>query len=37
MGDMLEVLEMAEGGWWRGRLNGKEGLFPVNYVKTAGL
>lgn len=35
-GDTVEVLEMADGGWWRGRCRGKEGLFPVNYVRTEG-
>lgn len=33
-GDMIEVLETGEDGWWKGRLYGKVGLFPVNYVKT---
>jgi hypothetical protein len=32
-GDQVEVLETCEGGWWRGRVRGNEGLFPVNYVK----
>jgi len=31
-GDTLEILEQ-NGDWWKGRLNGKEGLFPANYVK----
>lgn len=25
------VLDKA--GWWRGRLRGKEGLFPANYIE----
>jgi hypothetical protein len=33
-GDMIEVLETGEDGWWKGRLYGRVGLFPVNYVKT---
>lgn len=33
VGDMVEVLEMPDGGWWKGRCHGEEGLFPVNYVK----
>jgi hypothetical protein len=33
-GDMIEVIETSDDGWWKGRLNGKEGLFPVNYVRT---
>jgi hypothetical protein len=31
--DMVEVLEMPDGGWWKGRFNGKDGLFPVSYVE----
>jgi len=33
-GDMVEVIDKPDGGWWRGRFNGKEGLFPSNYVKS---
>lgn len=33
-GDMIEVLETSDDGWWKGRVHGKEGLFPVNYVRT---
>lgn len=33
-GDSIEVLETSDDGWWKGRINGKEGLFPVNYVRT---
>ncbi|KMR03302.1 unconventional myosin-ie-like protein [Lasius niger] len=32
-GDILEVLKEHEGGWWHGRLKGKTGLFPSNYVE----
>ncbi|XP_011707661.1 PREDICTED: unconventional myosin-Ie-like [Wasmannia auropunctata] len=32
-GDILEVLREHEGGWWHGRLKGKTGLFPSNYVE----
>lgn len=32
VGDKVEVLETMEGGWWKGKCNGKEGLFPVTYV-----
>ncbi|EZA57696.1 Myosin-Ie [Ooceraea biroi] len=32
-GDVLEVLKEHEGGWWHGRLKGKTGLFPSNYVE----
>jgi hypothetical protein len=31
-GDKVEVLKTEKGGWWFGRCNGKEGLFPVDYV-----
>lgn len=31
-GDKLEVLS-KDGQWWKGRFNGKEGLFPFNYVQ----
>ena len=33
-GDLVEVIDKPDGGWWRGRCHGKEGLFPSNYVKT---
>ena len=31
-GDKVEVLKTEDGGWWFGRANGREGLFPVDYV-----
>lgn len=31
-GDIVEVLESGDDGWWKGRCNGQVGLFPVNYV-----
>jgi len=31
-GDVIEIVEQ-NGDWWKGRFNGKEGLFPANYVK----
>jgi len=34
VGDMVEVIDRPDGGWWRGRCHGKEGLFPCNYVKS---
>lgn len=34
VGDRIEVVEKDdESGWHKGRLNGRVGLFPVNYVK----
>jgi hypothetical protein len=32
-GDTIEVLEECESGWWVGRLNGKIGSFPYNFVE----
>ena len=34
VGDMVEVLETMDGGWWSGRCNGMVGDFPVDYVDT---
>ncbi|RKP06898.1 hypothetical protein THASP1DRAFT_31287 [Thamnocephalis sphaerospora] len=36
-GDRIEVLNRSDNveDWWTGRLNGKEGMFPGNYVKDA--
>ncbi|XP_044737782.1 CD2-associated protein-like [Chrysoperla carnea] len=33
VGDVIEVLGEIEEGWWRGRLNDKEGVFPSNFVE----
>lgn len=35
VGDMIEVLETGDGGWWSGRCNGKVGDFPVDYADTS--
>ena len=32
VGDVIEVLERPDPSWWRGRLRGRSGLFPSNYV-----
>ncbi|KAL1420915.1 hypothetical protein MTO96_004288 [Rhipicephalus appendiculatus] len=32
-GDIIEILKEDPSGWWLGRLKGKEGLFPANYVE----
>ena len=32
-GDIVEVLEKEGDGWWRGRVGGREGWFPANYVE----
>ncbi|XP_052123606.1 unconventional myosin-Ie isoform X1 [Frankliniella occidentalis] len=31
-GDFIDLIKEHPGGWWQGRLMGKEGLFPANYV-----
>ena len=32
-GQILEVLAEEEEGWWRGKMGGKEGVFPSNFVE----
>ena len=32
-GQIVEVLEEEEEGWWRGKVGGKEGVFPSNFVE----
>ncbi|XP_060526591.1 SH3 domain-containing kinase-binding protein 1-like [Cylas formicarius] len=32
VGDVIDIIGEAEDGWWRGILNGKEGVFPSNFV-----
>ena len=32
-GELVEVLDQKDDGWWKGLLNGKVGLFPTNFVK----
>ncbi|KAM6992729.1 CD2-associated protein [Tautogolabrus adspersus] len=32
-GDVVDITEEVEEGWWSGILNGKSGLFPSNFVK----
>ncbi|MBN3315575.1 MYO1F protein, partial [Atractosteus spatula] len=31
--DVIDILNEDPSGWWRGRFQGKEGLFPGNYVE----
>ncbi|XP_058863429.1 unconventional myosin-Ie [Acipenser ruthenus] len=31
--DVIEIVTEDSSGWWFGRLRGKEGMFPGNYVK----
>ncbi|XP_047429216.1 CD2-associated protein isoform X2 [Mugil cephalus] len=32
-GEIIDITEEVEEGWWSGSLNGKSGLFPSNFVK----
>ncbi|KAF7330344.1 SH3-domain-containing protein [Mycena venus] len=32
-GDTIEIVEETNSDWWTGRLNGREGVFPANYVE----
>lgn len=29
---LIELVKKDESGWWQGRLGGRTGLFPANYV-----
>nr|XP_055069570.1 GRB2-related adapter protein 2b [Misgurnus anguillicaudatus] len=31
-GDLIEVLDQSDRFWWKGRVRGRTGLFPVNYT-----
>ncbi|XP_051853070.1 CD2-associated protein isoform X4 [Antechinus flavipes] len=33
LGDVIDINEEVEEGWWSGTLNNKSGLFPSNFVK----
>jgi len=33
VGDVISCVSRPEGGWWRGLLRGREGVFPDNFVK----
>ncbi|CAH1991868.1 unnamed protein product [Acanthoscelides obtectus] len=33
VGDIIDIIGEEEEGWWRGTLNGKEGVFPSNFVE----
>ncbi|NWV02445.1 CD2AP protein, partial [Ptilonorhynchus violaceus] len=33
LGDVIDIIDEVEEGWWSGTLNGKAGLFPSNFVK----
>lgn len=34
-GDLIDVLDDTDDGWWKGALNGQTGIFPSNYVRAA--
>ncbi|EGD77849.1 hypothetical protein PTSG_09482 [Salpingoeca rosetta] len=34
-GDVITVLEIRDGDWWEGELDGKEGFVPARYVEHA--
>ncbi|KAF2987119.1 hypothetical protein EK904_012055, partial [Melospiza melodia maxima] len=33
LGDVIDIIDEVEEGWWSGILNGKAGMFPSNFVK----
>ena len=37
VGDVVTRVERLEGGWWRGCLAGRTGMFPDNFVKVRGV
>ncbi|KAF7773388.1 hypothetical protein Agabi119p4_5555 [Agaricus bisporus var. burnettii] len=32
-GDVIEIVEETNGDWWTGRLDGRQGVFPANFVE----
>ena len=32
-GQKIIVLDKTDKNWWRGRVDNREGIFPVSYVK----
>ncbi|KAJ8305020.1 hypothetical protein KUTeg_018603 [Tegillarca granosa] len=32
-GDVIQIVKEDPAGWWTGKLRGKQGLFPANYVE----
>lgn len=31
--DVIEIVKKDDSGWWMGKFNGREGLFPANYTQ----
>ena len=36
VGDIITNVIQEDGGWWRGDLNGRSGVFPENFVTVNG-
>jgi SH3 domain-containing kinase-binding protein 1 len=32
-GESITNIKQMDGGWWEGKLNGRTGVFPDNFVK----
>nr|XP_033819630.1 GRB2-related adapter protein isoform X5 [Geotrypetes seraphini] len=32
-GDIIEVLDCSDPNWWKGRISGRVGMFPRNYIQ----
>ena len=33
---MIEIVNVRNGGWWQGEINGKCGFIPKNFVELTG-
>ena len=33
VGDIIDILEDGDDGWWKGKLRGNSGMFPSNFVE----
>ena len=33
LGDIINVYDKQEDGWWQGELGGRVGMFPATYVE----
>ncbi|XP_052808566.1 SH3 domain-containing kinase-binding protein 1-like isoform X2 [Mya arenaria] len=33
LGEVLDIIKQEEEGWWEGQLNGRQGMFPSNFVE----